>query len=155
MPLFLMFVAMLAYMVALLVFMFGDLYEGPNSTPMAQYLRVYGVMDLLFFVFLTLLRGVTLYEEHPISFPGYIILVWSSDPVQAVLWFAHLAYLVVVCVFIFAEVGVAGGSTGTQVYKWILGLFPPVAIVIGGAFSSRKVLPARNEDSSDRVVRLL
>lgn len=154
MPLFLMFVAMFAYMVALLVFMFDDSYEGLNGTPMAEYLRVYGIMDLAFFALLVLLQGIGVRGGDALSLPSYFILVWSNEAVQAVLWFAHLAYLVVACVFVFAEVGVAGGDAGEQVYKWILGMFPPIAILVGGVLSAKNRPIATPRDNPDRIVRL-
>ena len=47
--LWLWYIAMLAYMVAMLTFLFDDFYAGWDKRPMAEYLRVYGIIDVVIF----------------------------------------------------------------------------------------------------------
>jgi hypothetical protein len=127
------YIAMLAYMVAMLTFLFDDFYAGGDKRPMTDYLRVYGIIDVVIFGVLVLLEmGSNAVRAAASSF---FILVWAHTAPHILLFLAHLAYMIVACVYIFAEVGVSDVDTGTEIYKWILGLFPPIAIAVGAIIS--------------------
>lgn len=131
--LWLWYIAMLAYMVAMLTFLFDDFYAGGDKRPMADYLRVYGIIDVVIFGVLVLLEmGSNAVRAAASSF---LILVWASAVPHTMLFLDHLAYLIVACIYIFADSGVEDPDTGTEIYKWILGLFPPIAIAVGAIIS--------------------
>jgi hypothetical protein len=131
--LWLWYIAVLAYMVAMLTFLFDDFYAGGDKRPMTDYLRVYGIIDVVVFGILVLLEmGSSALLTAASSF---FILVWIQTPPHMMLFLGHLAYLIVACIYIFAEIGVSDADPGTEVYKWILGLFPPIAIAVGAIIS--------------------
>ncbi len=131
--LWLWYVAVFAYMVAMLTFLFDDFYAGGDKRPMAEYLRVYGIIDVVIFGVLVLLEMGSSTVRAATS--AFFILVWAHAVPHAILFLGHLAYLIVACVYIFAEVDVSDVDAGTEIYKWILGLFPPIAIAVGAVIS--------------------
>lgn len=131
--LWLWYIAMLAYMVAMLTFLFDDFYAGWDKRPMAEYLRVYGIIDVVIFGVLVLLEMGSNAVRAATS--AFFILVWTNTLPHTLLFLGHLAYMIVACVYIFAVIGVSDADAGTEIYKWILGLFPPIAIAVGAVIS--------------------
>lgn len=98
--LWLWYVAVFAYMVAMLTFLFDDFYAGGDKRPMAEYLRVYGIIDVVIFGVLVLLEmGSNAVRAAASSF---FILVWAHTPPHILLFLGHLAYMIVACIYIFA-----------------------------------------------------